>query len=369
LSDLLHPALRTATHAITTGEWPLHHDPAVLREALVLLADTARCLRAGATPTELAPPLLAAPWTPAARALLDLLRRGVLQAAAGAGDAEGYAECHALLVALERVGDLLQGDAVAAVSGRLSGPAALDLLVEVAHDMRSPIGAILLLVDRVRSGASGPVSEAAARQLGLVYGAAFGLSALAGDVMELAHGGKRLLEGGPVPFTIGDLFGRVYDVLAPVADEKGLTLQLAGSAAVLRAPRRGYRAALERVLLNLVTNACKFTDAGTVRVVVEPVLADGDTADDAAVVRFVVEDSGRGVPPQLAAQLAAPFRPRTGSGAASGGEAFSSAGLGLAICRKLVAAMEGELTSGTSAMGGAAFVCTVRLPVEEPPIL
>lgn len=349
--DLLSASLHAATLTLAHGEWALHHDEGFARGALEALADAVRTVAGGGEPA-----LASAHWTPIARPLLDVLRRQLLSATDAAADREAYAECHALLVAMERVHDHLCRDDLYRVADQLGGAGALDLLVEVAHDMRSPLGSVLFLVDRVRSGQSGAISEPAARQLGLVYSAAFGLSALASDLMELARGNGRLMGGEPVSFSLSELFRRLQDMVGPVAEEKGLALVVEPPP---REVRVGYPAALLRVLLNLSTNACKFTSAGEVRVRAVPEAGDA--------VRFEVHDTGRGVPPEVVARLYATFRPRTGSGAASGGQAFSSAGLGLAICRKLVLAMGGTLELAAAGESGSRFTFTLPLAAAARP--
>jgi signal transduction histidine kinase len=344
--DLLAQSLRSATLALALGDWALHHDDTFARAALQELTAAVRSVALGGEPS-----LAAAPWTPIARPLMDVLRRQLLSATAVAADREAYAECHALLLAMERVHDHLCRDDLYRVADQLGGAGALDLLVEVAHDMRSPLGSILFLVDRVRSGQSGDITEPAARQLGLVYSAAFGLSALASDLMELARGNGRLMGGDPVPFSLPELFRRLQGMVGPVAEERGLALVVEPPARELRV---GHPAALLRVLLNLSTNACKFTNDG--EVCVRATIVTGDA------VRFEVQDTGRGVPADVAARLYQTFRPRTGSGAMSGGHAFSSAGLGLAICRKLVSAMGGTLALTSAEGGGSRFAFTLTLP-------
>ncbi len=348
--DLLALSLRSATLALAHGDWALHHNESFARSALEELAGAVRTVAGGGDAM-----LANAPWTAIARPLMDVLRRQLLSATAAAADQEAYTECHTLLVAMERVHDHLCRDDLYRVSDQLGGAGALDLLVEVAHDMRSPLGSILFLVDRVRSGQSGEITEPAARQLGLVYSAAFGLSALASDLMELARGNGRLMGGDPVPFRLTELFRQLHGMVGPVAEEKGLTL-------VVEPPPRdvrvGHPAALLRVLLNLSTNACKFTSRGevSVRAIVE--------AGDA--VRFEVQDTGRGLPDEVAARVFETFRARTGSGVANGGMAFSSAGLGLAISRKLVAAMHGELRLEPSDAVGTLISFSVPLPLARP---
>ncbi len=344
-ADLLASAIRGAGYAITQRDLSLPLDVTLAQSALQELE---AALRAPAEAEQL---LRTATWTPLARPLLDIVRRQILHLTQEAGDAEAYAQSHRLLMAVERVQDALQQDDLYQVADKLSGAGGLELLVEVAHDMRSPLGSILFLTDRVRSGMSGPVSEPASRQLGLVYSAAFGLSALASDLMELSRGGGRLV--GPVAeeFSLADVMRRVRELMQPVAEEKGLALAIDTPSRDLR---RGHPAALVRVLLNLATNACKFTSCG--EVAIRAVLLKGDT------VRFEVQDTGRGVPPEVAQRLYETFRPRTGSGASSGEFAFSSAGLGLAICRKLTAAMGGRLKMHTVAGEGTRFQFTLALP-------
>ncbi len=222
----------------------------------------------------------------------------------------------------------------------LAGPSAMQLIVEVAHDMRSPLGSILFLADRLRSMQSGPLNAVQERQLGLIYSAAFGLSALAGDVIELARGGEGLVDQQPVPFSVSDLLQSVRAIVQPIAEEKGLTVRLAPPPADARV---GHPAALNRVLLNLTTNALKFTTEGGVDV--------SATQHTRTRLEFSVQDTGRGIPPQVMGTLFDAFRPRARPGAYT----FSSAGLGLAICRQLVALMGGQLGVDTSDKGTRFF--------------
>jgi signal transduction histidine kinase len=105
----------------------------------------------------------------------------------------------------------------------------------------------------------------------------------------------------------------------------------------------GHPVALSRVLLNLTTNALKFTDQGFVEVGATD-MADGG-------VEFAVRDTGRGIPAASLAMLFEPFRRRQ----KDRDYAFSGSGLGLSICRKLVEAMEGELQVETSSTGTRFF--------------
>src|SRR5262249_33502965 len=146
---------------------------------------------------------------------------------------------------------------------RLSGPDGMDLVVEVAHDLRSPLTSILFLSETLQRARSGPINAVQERQLGLIYSAAFGLSSMASDVIELARGGDRLVDLDPLPFSVADIFESVRDIVQPIAEEKGLQVALHFPELDFRV---GYPVALSRVLLNLTTNALKFTSEGLVEV-------------------------------------------------------------------------------------------------------
>lgn len=229
----------------------------------------------------------------------------------------------------------------------LAGPQGLDLVVEMAHDLRSPLAAILMLAESLQSGQGGPVNARQRRQLGLIYSAALRLCALSSDAVELARGGNRLVDEAPEPLSLGEILGSVRDTVQPVAEEKGLVLRLES---VAQDRRLGHARALSRVLLNLTTNALKFTDAGSVVVTAR---VTGPTR-----MEFAVRDTGPGIDDESMRNLYQPFV----NGLASRRARFSGSGLGLAICRKLVAAMGGELQVDSRVGCGTRFWFELELP-------
>ena len=287
------------------------------------------------------------PFVPVRRAL-ELLRRSFLERAESPDVASaGEGRVLDVIKAMERVQHAVDEDAAHRFASRLSGQDAQQLVVEMAHDMRSPLGSILILAERLRYGSGGTLTPIQERQLGLVYSAAFGLSALAGDVIELARGGTTLMDQPAMPFLVSDVLQSIMDILRPMAEEKRLVVRCVGPEADLRV---GYQAALNRVLLNLATNAIKFTNVGSVDVVCKQL--------DRSRVEFSVKDTGRGIPPHVMSNLFEAFRQRQ----ITGDYAFSSAGLGLSICKKLIAAMGGELGVETELEKGTRFHFVLDLP-------
>ena len=252
-----------------------------------------------------------------------------------------------ILNGLERISQHLEAEWSQHFADRLSAPDGLELVVEVAHDLRSPLTSILFLAETLQRGRSGAVNTVQERQLGLIYSAAFGLSSVASDVIELARGGDRLVDLDPIPFSVTDILESVRDIVQPIAEEKNLTIRLTAPEADFRI---GHPVALSRVLLNLTTNALKFTGEGFVELTA---IQRGPRS-----IEFSVRDTGRGIPPQSMATLFEPFRRRQKPGE----YAFSGSGLGLSICRKLVEAMGSVMQVETAAGYGTRFYFVLDLP-------
>lgn len=229
----------------------------------------------------------------------------------------------------------------------LAGPNGHDLIVEMAHDLRSPLTSIVFLAEALQNELGSKLNDSQRRQLGLINSAALCLCATASDVVELARGGERLVGREPTPFSTCEIFGSVRGMILPIVEEKGIELQL-----VHPVPERrvGHPRALSRVLLNLCTNAVKFTEAGFVELAARPV---GPTR-----LEFSVRDTGPSLEPAAIQALYQPFR-KAPLGLR---HYFSSSGLGLAICRKLLKSMNSELDVETRAGWGTRFFFELELP-------
>jgi len=346
----LWDALRDAT-LWAQAEWEraLEHASG-MEEVTVHLAQLCAAIRHLASGQS--PDLSALPPNALSRRLVNLLRSRFLERVQALPAPPDTVQLLRLLSAIEAVSQRLEVDWSQHFADRLSGPDGLELVVEVAHDLRSPLTSILFLAETLQRGRSGPVNSVQERQLGLIYSAAFGLSSVASDVIELARGGDRLVDLDPIPFSVTDILESVRDIVQPIAEEKSLTVQLATPEADFRV---GHPVALSRVLLNLTTNALKFTAEGFVEVTARQTSQRG--------VEFSVRDTGRGIPPQSMATLYEPFRRRQKQGE----YAFSGSGLGLSICRKLVEAMGSTLEVETAPGYGTRFHFVLDLPLAGEP--
>ncbi|MBA2628364.1 MAG: HAMP domain-containing histidine kinase [Gemmatimonadales bacterium] len=348
VADHTWNALREAVVKVQ-GQWEsVVEDAASPEESLGHLARVAAAVReatCGRTPA-----IDEVPRTVLSRRLLALVRTAFLEQVEPMSPAPSAADLLRVLCAMERVGAQLESDWAQHLADRLSGPDGLELVVEVAHDLRSPLTSILFLGETLQRARSGPVNSVQERQLGLIYSAAFGLSSMASDVIELARGGDRLVDLDPIPFSVADILESVRDIVLPIAEEKSLEVRLASTPSDFRV---GHPVALSRVLLNLTTNALKFTNEGHVEVTARDI--DGNR------IEFSVRDTGRGIPPQSMATLFEPFRRRQKQGE----YAFSGSGLGLSICRKLVEAMGSVLEVETEPGAGTRFFFALDLPAAD----
>jgi signal transduction histidine kinase len=253
-----------------------------------------------------------------------------------------------LLNGFEHVQSLLEPASSDRLATRLSDPGGLGLVVEVAHDLRSPLTSILFLSETLLRGHSGDLNDIQKRQLGIIYSAALGLINIASDVVEMARGEESLDSNDPVMVSLITLLEPVRDIVAPMAAEKGVDVRINTTTPD---QRLGLPVPLSRVLLNLTTNALKFTNEGHIEI-------SARSIDDKRV-EFSVSDTGCGIEPEALRTLFHPFRRRSGPRA---GYYFSGTGLGLTICRKLVHAMGGELQLETTPGFGTRFFFEVELP-------
>jgi len=305
---------------------------------------TRRIVRGEADPGDLSPsehPALDA-------RIVAVLRGTVLRIDAREVGADGVVQVvRALETALARV---LGADDESSLAARLSQPDALQLLIEVAHDLRSPLTSILFLSETLRTGHSGTVNDQQRSQLGLIYSAALGLASLASNVIDLAREGKGLIDGDPELYSFAEMVRGVQEMVQPMADEKGVELRLS----VPEYDRaHGHPLAVARVLLNLTTNALKFTDEGHVEI--------GVRRHSGSRIEFYVQDTGRGISEERKDELFDPFKKRL----YSTGHFFSGSGVGLSMARRFVRAMGSDLAVASGPESGTRFSFVLDVPTTR----
>jgi signal transduction histidine kinase len=346
-------ALRAAAAAVQdawTDERGDALDPAEVSRVLEWLASSVEAAERGDRPERGGPAA-----STLGRHLFERLRAEVVRVWRAADQPPEPEAVLALLEAFERVREAIDPDWSEYFNSRLTGPDGLDLVVGVAHDLRSPLTSVLFLADTLGRGRSGPVTDLQQRQLRLIYSASLGLSSLTSDVIELARGGDQLIEKEVEAFSLAELLETLRDIVRPIAEEKGIALRYIVPASHRRV---GRPHALSRVLLNLTTNALKFTDEGFVEIT--------SKARGLSGIEFSVRDTGRGMSNDALSTLYQPFR-RTRVRGGRSGYHFSGTGLGLAMCRKLVEAMGSQLRYESRPDWGTLFHFELDLPPAGRP--
>lgn len=223
------------------------------------------------------------------------------------------------------------------------------LLRDVSHDIRSPLNSILFLADALRSGHSGELTPDQKRQVDVLFMAAVTLVKLVNDLIDYAH----LDDSGEITvasraFTPATVVEDVQGLLGPLLDYHGVELTVERSS---DSPRLGDERLLNRVLLNLLSNAIQATEEGGR---VHLTLAHGP--DGSLEVR--VDDDGPGVDvDEVRASLEAAV-----AGASLAETEGWTHGLGLSISARLVDAAGGRLQVEPNEPRGTRF--RVELPFE-----
>ncbi|GAA0617274.1 hypothetical protein GCM10009422_10580 [Brevundimonas kwangchunensis] len=226
-------------------------------------------------------------------------------------------------------------------------------LAAVGHDLRTPISAILTGAGELEHNATDGSARAQAR---LISDAGFMMKALLDDLLDHAKLEAGHMTVDSVDFNLRDLLNQTARLWRGPARAKGLKLRVEGAARIPDSVR-GDPMRLRQVLNNLVSNAMKFTETGSITLRLDA------WAEEPAGYNILIEvaDTGPGMTPAQLARLFTPFdQTEDGVSARHGGT-----GLGLAISRQFAQLMGGRLTARSRPGEGANFTLALRLQPGE----
>jgi len=227
-----------------------------------------------------------------------------------------------------------------------------DFLANMSHEIRTPLGGVLGTIELALDGQLAPPQRAL---LDTAHSSARTLLSLLNDILDLSRIEAGRLDVVPIDFQPRALVDEIASLMGPVAHAKGLTCERQIDDDV-PAWVRADPVRVRQVLLNLIGNAIKFTERGTVALRIG--LQDGDPS----LLRVEVRDTGIGVPADKHAAIFEKFRQADGSIVRK----FGGTGLGLAISRHLVEMMGGRIWVDSAPQAGSTFFCTLPVAAADP---
>ena len=223
-------------------------------------------------------------------------------------------------------------------------------LASMSHELRTPLNSIIGFTGIILQGMSGEVNEEQRKQLTMVKNSASHLLGLINDILDISK-----IEAGKVDLSLGefsldDVAGEVVEILSPTASEKGLELmtEVPEGIALFSDRRR-----IKQVLMNLVSNAVKFTDQGSIKITASV------PGDDNLEVRVI--DTGIGIKKEDMEKLFQPFQQID----VSLTKKHEGTGLGLHLAKRLAALLGGDISAKSEYGRGSEFAFTIPLRYRE----
>ncbi|AIO45168.1 response regulator [Burkholderia cepacia] len=229
-------------------------------------------------------------------------------------------------------------------------------LAAMSHEIRTPLNAVLGNLELMKRA---PLPDLQRRRLEVVDSSSATLLRILDDVLDLSRVEAGEMSIDSVPFNLVALLRDVMASFHPLASEKNLCLT-ADVASDLTPYRIGDPVRLRQILSNLIGNAIKFTDAGTVCV-----SACERRGNEYDMVEVSVSDTGIGIAELAISTIFEPYRQAD----ESIHRQYGGTGLGLALCKRLIEAMHGGISVRSNPGQGSEFVIQVPLAVAEEPAI
>lgn len=231
-------------------------------------------------------------------------------------------------------------------------------LATMSHEIRTPMNGVIGMLELLSET---PLSQQQHSMLGTVRDSAFSLLNILNDVLDFSKIESGKMEIQMVPLSVMEVVESVVLTLLPNARKKDIHLRCFVDPAI---PERviGDDVRLRQVLLNLCSNAIKFTDThahqrGEVSVTAAPI----SEANGQVSIQFLVQDNGIGMTPEVVTRLFSPFT----QGESSTTRRYGGTGLGLSICKRLVHLMGGKIEAVSQPDAGSQFSMHLDFQLPE----
>lgn len=250
----------------------------------------------------------------------------------------------------QRVAERTAALSIAKEAAEAASRAKSTFLANMSHELRTPMNAIMGMTELAKRKTTDPQQI---DRLAKVLVASSRLLSVINDILDISKIEAERLSLEDIDFSLGSLVEQLAVLTQQRAREKGLALMIQIPPELAKRPLRGDPLRLGQILLNLTSNAIKFTGAGSVTV---GVLLLEETSGQ-ALLKFVVTDTGIGLSPDDQKRVFMPFEQADGSTTRK----YGGTGLGLAISKRLAEAMGGQIGVDSQAGAGSTFWFTARL--------
>ncbi|WP_396589197.1 ATP-binding protein [Bermanella sp. R86510] len=227
-----------------------------------------------------------------------------------------------------------------------------EFLAVMTHELRTPMNGVLGMLQLLQGT---PLNKEQADYVDVAISSGDHLLGLINDILDFSKIEQGRIELDEQVFDLVTSLKKLSDSFTPIAHKKGLSFQLElnGLNALWV---KSDETRLNQVLLNLLANAVKFTDVGTISLAVENYQPKGDRAG----LDIIVTDTGKGIQKEHMERIFEAFQQED----ASISRQYGGTGLGLAISKQLVDKMNGELIVASEKYKGSRFICRFEWPVN-----
>ena len=240
-----------------------------------------------------------------------------------------------------------------------------EFIANMSHELRTPLNSLLVLAEQLEDNPEGNLTERQVRYASTIRSSGADLLKLLNDILDLAKVESKTTSLEIANVTLASLGESMMQSFGPVAEDRGLAFSVTVEDGLPEALRTDPHR-LRQVLKNLLTNAFKFTENGSVALLIEPSSENRfagaePLASEGQLVAISVTDTGIGIAKDMQAAIFEAFAQADGGTA----RLYGGTGLGLSISRNLVRLLGGEITLASSPGEGSTF--TVYLPLEDVP--